>query len=817
MTTRHLLSAAIAAAFIAGLFPVDSLAGEILKFEPGRKGLASVADPAASGKRCVAVNLESESGKILLGQGKKRIEPGLYQFVPRLRLHLPADYDRSRLKLTLFINAEGKNVAQIPLSWPLFDSREGTFTEFERRISFTKPAMVEVELSWSIAPLGAGEKPRALRPLKGPSIEDTSKKFDSAGPKGSSQQLTDLVGELQADVAISLASITYPAVLVDQMSISAASTSLAVERVWPEKVHVYPGEPNPVEVTVRNFGSRPETAVVRMEIRSGLDEAGAPMEAQVEVPAGGTAKHRFDWTAGQREYGHEARASVLVGGKAGHSESEYFSVGNPVWKTAVQGSGFITWAGREGDFEDHVESNRRKYVNVEEAFSWQPSSWTDLNPTTEDWWTGQDDFHNTMKGLQEWMSRSHGHGIKMITYSWPTASGPAGMEWGRKHPDLISHDRIGLSSEFHDIEDIRLSEFTYRNPLYNRLHYGVWNGLGINRGYLETIDLGAGEIVKSAKNFGWDGVRFDKPPGWSAMDAADVHEEFERMGVTKKMEALLPEYYGVKTGSWNEAAISIRNVRWFRHRFQEEVGGHFAMSYNFEVEVDANGKPTHPLDFFHECCQQGGQIMCESIRQSSSWAAYRKKAMQQAELARQNGGHHTLFPPGIGPDWTRSFAAIFTFATGSHPYGDYGWGPALAGAYTQFMTRYGEYCWDRALAPVSAEKSGVSVKSESPLMWEDYTRQRDLPGGSVQTVVHLISPPPVDAINPAGKPGTLMAWQKEVVVRKKCAAVPSVWLLSAEPQTRAESLAVRADGDGYAVTVPEHRYWSLVVWTEGAK
>ena len=170
-----------------------------------------------------------------------------------------------------------------------------------------------------------------------------------------------------------------------------------------------------------------------------------------------------------------------------------------------------------------------------------------------------------------------------------------------------------------------------------------------------------------------------------------------------------------------------------------------------------------------------------------------------------------------GPGWTRSFSAIFTFAAGSHSYGDYGWGPSLAGAYSQFMTRYGEYCWDRALAPVSAEKSGISVRSETALVWEDYTRRRNLPDGSVQTIVHLISPPPVDAINPAGKPGTLIAWQKDVVVRKKCATKPVVWLLSAEPRTRAEPLAVRQDGDGFAVTVPEHRYWSVLVWTEGAR
>src|SRR5256885_8380609 len=58
-------------------------------------------------------------------------------------------------------------------------------------------------------------------------------------------------------------SITYPALLADRMDVSAETTSLAVERVWPQKVHVYPGEPNPIEVTVHNFSTRPEEATVR--------------------------------------------------------------------------------------------------------------------------------------------------------------------------------------------------------------------------------------------------------------------------------------------------------------------------------------------------------------------------------------------------------------------------------------------------------------------------------------------------------------------------------------------------------------------------
>lgn len=788
-------------------------AADGLKFGTSAKGVTAVLDPAASGQRAVAVNLEAESGRVMLGALKKQLAPGLYRFTPQLRLHLPADYDQSRLRLTLALLVDGKPVAQMPLLWPHFNAHPGAYTEFSQQLSLTKLGTPAVELSWSVAAVAPGERPRLVRPLKGPLIDEPGSRasLKSKGPS----DLGDLVGELQADVAVALTAVSYPAVLADRMGIEPESTTLAVERVWPEKVHVYPGEANPVTVTVRNYQARTETAVVRLEWRTGLDEKSAPVAAEVVVPGGGVAQHRFEWTSGRREYGHEVHATVLSAGKMVHAAGEYFSVGAPIWKTALQGSGFITWYGREFQFPEHVEANRRAYINVEEAFSWQPSSWTDLNPVGEDWWTGQGNAHNSRKGLRQWMELSHTNGIKLITYSWPSASGPAGIEWGRRHPDLVTHVQVGLASEFHDVEDLRLYDLLHTNAVYKGYHYGVWHGFGINRGYLKTIDLGAEEIIRSARSFGWDGVRFDSPPGWSAMGAEEVQEEFRRLKVVDKMARLVPEFMGVQTGNWDGLAISTRNVRWLRHRFQTEIGRPFAVSYNYGVDVDPAGKAARPPDFFRECCKEGGQIMHEAIRQSGSWEGYRKTALQQAELARQNGGFHTVFHPDRAADWGRHYSAIYTFASGSHPYGNYGWGPRLAGAYSQFMTRYGEYCWDLALAPVPPDKAGVSVQSQSPLVWREYVRQRVLPGGAVQTVLHLITPPPLDAVVPAGRLGSFAPWQQGVVVKRKGATQPVVWLLGAEPATRAEVLPVRREGDDFVVTVPEHRLWSMLVWTEG--
>src|SRR5262249_46583294 len=139
---------------------------------------------------------------------------------------------------------------------------------------------------------------------------------------------------------------------------------------------------------------------------------------RVTLPAGSTTSCRFDWAGSRREFGHEAAATLIVGGRNVHAASEYYSVGFPIWKTALQGSGFLDFYGRESQLAEHVLYNRAMYQNVEEAFSWQPSSWTDLTPKTPHWWSGQGDAHNSVASLQQWIGQSHDHGIKMITYLW---------------------------------------------------------------------------------------------------------------------------------------------------------------------------------------------------------------------------------------------------------------------------------------------------------------------------------------------------------------------------------------------------------------
>ena len=790
----------IAVGFIVGLTAVSA---QVIELGLAGKNTARVSDPAASQGEAVAVRVgEAKQGETnQWSLVKDPLAPGRYRCVLKVRWQLPKDYDSARLALNFGLRAGDTALANFNVEWSVLDGRPGQYTTFTREFAVLQPVTPKLNLNWQIKAQPRLQKKRPVQPAKKPKVGD-----------GNANPVDDFVKDfstaMEAETPKAVTDFEEPVVLLDTVEIQRVTDSLAVEKVWPEKVHVYPGgEANPVAVTIRNYQAQPAPATVRLTMETGLDEAGAPQELSVTVPGNGTATCRFDWKSAAREFGTGARAEVLVGGKTVHSLTDYCSVAAPIWKTSLQGSGFLTWFGREDLFPEHVAHNRHNYINVEEAFSWQPSSWTDLNPTGTHWFAGQLDAHNSRAGLQQWMSLSHSNGIKLTTYNWPTASGAAGFEWARRHPDLVCHDPIGMGKNY-DVEDFQLNDLTAARPEFWRLRQGTWHYIWVNLDLLRVIGKGVDEIVHSAKTFGWDGVRFDNPPAWGSPWGADeVHAEFRQMGVTNLMRQLLPEFYDNTTGIWSNAATSARNIRYLRSRFATELGTNFAVSYNFGLPdkdiVYGDVRSNSPL--FAEVCKNGGQIMDEAIRNSGSWKGYREEAVKQAGAARRCGGFHECFPAEQAT--FRSYSAIFTFAAGSHPYTDYGWGGVMAGRYTAFMTRYGEYCWDNAFVPVAPDDFTIDDK----LLWKPYLRARQR-AGKTQTVVQLITPPQND--NCAPNPGQSTPWSSGVTVHKRGTALPVIWRLCAEPDVQCEKLEPKREGDGYTVTIPEHRLWTILVWEE---
>ena len=785
----------------------------VVLFHKSNPGGEVVAHPAAESRKALAVDLSAMQGTNRMAVAAQAIPAGRYRVTWLARLHQPAaDDDLARLSLEIAMNggAKGPSVRR-PLVWTQFNSATNRFTPIEMEFTATAPFTPTFDLAWQQLAVSTKVRAKPIRQIKIPTTPDGA----GGGVKKKPSADDELIADLATDSrVVPLAAIDYPALIVERATIEPVSRTQWIEEVHPRFVHIYPVQENPIAVSVRNFENRVVTAMVELEIRAGLDEQLHTVSQQLTLAANEVTQCRFPWTAGKREFGHEARVRLVVNGQPVHTASEFFSVSFPVWKTAIQGSGFITWVGREQDFPRHVAANRAHYVNVEEAFSWQPSSWTDLMPEGEDWWTGQGSFHNSRAGLEQWMGLSHANGIKMITYLWPTASGPSGLKWARENPDLVAQSGVGWGGEFFDVEDLRLQEITAADRRLWRLRSGIWDYVGVDRGLLRGLDAGFDQVIASAKKFGWDGVRFDTPPSWGAMDAAELHADFRGANAEALMKKLVPEYFAQTSGQWSAEAVSTRNIRYARHKLREALP-QFAISSNWGMDLTTANPVQRKI--YDESCVDGGQIMDEAIRLTagSPWTNYARRIQTQVADTRQRGGFHCAVALNATDALTRAYAQICVFAGGSHPYGDYGWTQPIPGRYTQFVTRYGEFCWAADLAPVAADTTGFAVNDDS-LWWRDWVRQRALSDGRQQWVMQLITPPPVERVAEL-KPATMKPWRRDLSVSRKTAQPPTVWALSAEPTTRATPLTPRAQGEGFVVEVPEHRQWTTLVWTEGMR
>ncbi len=796
--------------FVCSFMVLRSIAAaesETITFDASGEGSAVVAHPTAAKQNILAIDVGGLKGAHKLKSNAPKLAAGKYRVTLYAMPYSTGGDDFSRLRATWTVG-DSRNPVKQQVAWTQFDSTPNRFTPFEIELTLPTSTTPTFELSWLQLSAGPGEKVKPIRKLELP----TAPKSDAIVKKSKPRASDDLLAELSVKGPVTpFASVTYPALLIERVVIEPLSRTQFVEHVRPQFLHVYPGEKNPVDVTIRNVESRPVEALARLEIRVGLGELLHTLEQPLKLPAGGVVSHRFEWPAATREFGYETNVTVLVDGKAVHSASDYFSASTPIWKTALQAGGFLDWYGREPFFADHVANNRAKYLNVEEAFSWQPSSWTDLTPETDHWWTGQGDVHNSLAGLKQWIGLSHKEGIKMITYLWPTASGPEAIEWGREAPELLTHGGVGLATEFFDVEDLRLKSITEADKRLWELRSGIWNYLGVNRGMLRCIDKGVVETVESARRFGWDGARFDSPPGWSAMGAEDMHSEFARLKVEPLLKQLVPEYYEQKTGVWDQTAVSVTNVRYTKHQMRQD-NPHFALSYNFgAVKVG----PDVDTKFYDNCCVDGGQIMDEEIRQflRVPWTAYYTRIRDQVDIARRRGGYNCVVALSTTLAATRCYSAICTLAGGSHPYLDFGWGTTMPGNYTQFMTRYGEFCWSLDLEPVQADESQFNIDSEDQVWWGKNVRRRTTPSGDQQWVLQLISTPPTETVT-ADQSGKMQPWRTGLKASRVSDREPVVWALSAEPSTRAAQLTPRRDGNRYVVELPEHRIWTVLVWTE---
>ncbi|MCX5661906.1 MAG: glutamine amidotransferase [Planctomycetota bacterium] len=507
------------------------------------------------------------------------------------------------------------------------------------------------------------------------------------------------------------------------------------------------------------------------------------------------AKQKLDVTFGYPlkglpEFGHEIRCALLAGDKEAHANSEFFGMGENVYRMGITGSdgyshdrSHVTVEGARAA----MVHNKKLYANYFEVFAWGPCDYSNLNPTTEHFFSGQTQYHGTISGFKTIIAEAHKYGVKAITYGKSSGASIAGLDTFQRHPELFGYNQFGTANEQYNTYLLeRMFTNDYRFPDVPEFrgwqHWmSIWTvDSTMPERFAKVCDFGADQLIQSAKTFGWDGVRWD----------GHFPNGMER--TKKRLNDALPRY----------------------------VHG-----YNIAF-ANPGSKMFMPPDMkdFHECAKGHGLMMDESVREWSMTAynpgiirPFYDALGREADYIKRIGGLPLYITFDMGTQQDVTFNVLCGLAAGQrYTYmttpGDFGYGPL-----TRFLTRYAAFVWDDTACIADADKV-VSVavgKGPKDLLpwWNHTTWLRKLPDGRQQLLVNLVNPPGYPAFyNRVQTPPTTLGDVSVSVPTPAGAKLTRVMHISPDLVEGLVDLPVKAEGAAASVVLPRLRNWSIVAF-----
>ena len=547
------------------------------------------------------------------------------------------------------------------------------------------------------------------------------------------------------------------------------------------------------EVTVKNNTKDAKNVTVRAWLEWDLTETTPAQEVQLAVPPGQTATAAVNWPQAPGRFGHALKAEVRLDNAAVGSGEDYFNACNDYWNVAlISAVGFIwqqfdnfkprpdmKWA------DETVAGFRRDYFNGFEHFFWAPDDFLEMTPDQEIWWSGQARYLETKAGLKGLIDRAHAQGMKAVTYAKLTGGGPTGAEMARRHPEWVWQSGGTLAV---DRNARQLAEW----DITSAKHWGGWVPVNYNMNDPKVVDIGIKELINSATMFGWDGARWD-----GNFDVALEVYDLEGK-LVEKLTAPEADARNAETMSRTKAAITKAHPRY--------VYGYNWTQGNWEQSMATNPKESVEL------CRGGGLIMNEYINQAEGvqhplhrWDVYGPSVANDVEAIKKLGGYYGPIL-GSADSADGRYTNVFAYAAGAHPYYHHHWGA--------FMTRFGGFCWDNALARRSDAEKVATVSGK--VWWKHWVFERPSDATHRQLIIHLVNPPAKETVGEGKKKEDLPAPAKDIAVKLLPEAFKD-WTpvramrLSPEPALKeAVPMAAAADG-ARTLAIPEVAIWNILV------
>ncbi|OPZ85821.1 MAG: hypothetical protein BWY76_01242 [bacterium ADurb.Bin429] len=343
------------------------------------------------------------------------------------------------------------------------------------------------------------------------------------------------------------------------------------------------------------------------------------------------------------------------------------------------------------------------------------------------------------------------------------------FEMMRQHPDWFN-DWFSTSTDW--LENWEL-QFMGRVPAIH-----VWPVTNVNRDNSdEAIKVHARELINSHREIGWDGVRYDS-------------------------------YY---SDPWvKKATDQTRKI------VDAELTG-YGWGYNSLVPTDVKA------DNLDVMCRGGQLVMEEGLRHAGKGKApiarYQETLAKFRDIVWSHDGHLGIcydvpmqnFDYG-GTPLDEIYLCSSLLAAGAHPY--YGVMERGIGQYPRFALRYSEYLYNNKMRPLKDPEAVISFGAPAKFMdWQWLARTVNLGGNRQRLVIHLLNAPAV--------PNTLsnLALKTPAVLRQfpvtaklpAGATVSGAWSLCPIPDAHHVALDAKTAGGAVTITVPEVRFWNVVV------
>jgi hypothetical protein len=589
---------------------------------------------------------------------------------------------------------------------------------------------------------------------------------DGTGPEKKDDLLS--VDDPEARLPLERAAAMKQCLMMSDIHVEPLSP-VSVTALRADKITYTRGETGQSSFELRNASPAAQTVALAVEVEGGFDKSWPVRTETVTVPAGGTLAWKGAFDTKALSWGCALRATATVQGYPPETGTAIFAVPDHFWDVSIMATcpGQMTYGytTMEGARQAAMQLKDEGYTGFE-AYFWAPCDLLDYTPDTETFYSGQTAYIQTITGTRNLIAACHELGIKATFYAnlWGGSGEPA-FEIMRQHPDWFG------SANFHSgaLDDAALmTAGLIRGPGHKIWSY---NQLNAQAG-MPLFDWHVQEILGARKMFGWDGIRYD---------------------------------------SYYSAPWTIKAMTHIRDRMNREAPD-FLFGYNAFADAEFRVGAMDSIS--------NGMIMAEGARigPGSKAADFLHALNYWRELSWTYGSAiGPLYGFTGGPEGARPtpldhilIASIF-MAVGGHPY--YNLLGGSVGEYPAFALRYAEAVYDTRLRDVASPEKVVAFGNNAdPLLWRELVRTCAAGEGRQRLVLHVVNASNETVLGASDMKHLPPLRHVPVRFTLPAGAKPAgAWLLQAYPTVSRQALPVAVDGSAVTLTLPEVRFYGVVV------